>query len=452
MSSIPSSVGIAPPRASALAPFSIKSFRFQWPADLCASWAFEMEALILGWYVLTETGSVKLLVAFAALQWAGALFSPLFGVAGDRLGHRTLLCSTRALYAVLAALMLVLIVSGALVPWHVFAIFAVVGLVRPSDMVMRHALIGQTMPPALLMGSLGLSRMTADSARIAGAIAGAGVVAAFGMGPAYVMVMSLYVISFVLSTRVAGAPRVESAAAGGAGAAGVGGAVAGVIGAANASSGDPAPAPASPWNDLRTGFAYVWSKPDLLAALAMAFLVNLFAFPFMMGLLPYVAKDVYGAGQTGLGYLAASFATGGLIGSLLLSSNRIPLRAARTMILAGAAWLGMLLIFAQTRTLASGMGVLLITGIAHNLCLMPIAAVMLRGSADDMRGRVMGMRMLGIWGLPAGLLLAGPLIAAFGFTAALTSYALIGLLLVLAIAWRWRHAVWLPSAPANARL
>ena len=433
MSSIPSGANIASPRAAALAPFSIKSFRFQWPADLTASWAFEMEALILGWYVLTETGSVKLLVVFAALQWAGALFSPLFGVAGDRLGHRTLLCSTRALYAVLAALMLSLIVAGALVPWHVFAIGTVVGLVRPSDMVMRHALIGQTMPPALLMGSLGLSRLTADSARIAGAIAGAGVVAAFGMGPAYVMVMSLYVISFVLSTRVAGAPQVAAAGAG--------------------ASAPAAPAAsASPWNDLSTGCAYVWSKPDLLAALAMAFLVNLFAFPFMMGLLPYVAKEVYGIGQTGLGYLAASFATGGLIGSLLLSSNRIPLRAARTMILAGAAWLGMLLIFAQTRTLASGMGVLLITGIAHNLCLMPIAAVMLRGSADDMRGRVMGMRMLGIWGLPAGLLLAGPLIAAFGFTAALTSYALIGLALVLAMAWRWRRAVWLLSAPANARL
>ena len=426
-------------RASALAPFRVKSFRFQWPADLCASWAFEMEALILGWYVLTETGSVKMLVVFAALQWGGALFSPLFGVAGDRLGHRTLLCSTRALYAVLAALLLLLIISGVLVPWHVFAIFTLVGLVRPSDMVMRHSLIGQTMTPALLMGALGLSRLTADSARIAGALAGAGVVAVFGMAPAYVMVMGLYVISFVLSTRVAGAPRAAVDV----------GADADIVpaGATPVSA-----APATPLKDLRTGFAYVWGKPELMAALAMAFLVNLLAFPFVMGLLPYVAKDVYGTNQTGLGYLAAAFATGGLVGSLLLSSNRIPLRAARTMVLAGSAWLFMLLIFAQTRTLTAGIGVLLITGIAHNLCLMPIAAVMLRGAADEMRGRVMGMRMLAIWGLPIGLLLAGPLIAAFGFTVVLSSYALVGLLLVLAIAWRWRHGVWLLSAPANARL
>ena len=39
-----------------------------------------MEALILGWYVLTATGSVQYLVAFAALAWVGSLFSPFFGI------------------------------------------------------------------------------------------------------------------------------------------------------------------------------------------------------------------------------------------------------------------------------------------------------------------------------------------------------------------------------------
>ncbi|MGH7413252.1 MAG: MFS transporter, partial [Candidatus Rokuibacteriota bacterium] len=44
-----------------LASFRVKSFRFQWPADLLTSWAFEMETLILGWYVMVQTGSVLLL-------------------------------------------------------------------------------------------------------------------------------------------------------------------------------------------------------------------------------------------------------------------------------------------------------------------------------------------------------------------------------------------------------
>ena len=39
-----------------LAPFSVRSFRFQWPADLATSWSFEMETLILGWYVLVAVG------------------------------------------------------------------------------------------------------------------------------------------------------------------------------------------------------------------------------------------------------------------------------------------------------------------------------------------------------------------------------------------------------------
>ena len=51
-----------------LAAFRVRSFRFQWPADLLASWASEMETLILAWYVMVTTGSVLLLTAFGALQ------------------------------------------------------------------------------------------------------------------------------------------------------------------------------------------------------------------------------------------------------------------------------------------------------------------------------------------------------------------------------------------------
>src|SRR5262245_32010210 len=66
-------------RVPALAPFQIRSFRFQWPADLLASWAFEMEGVILGWFVLVSTGSVLALALFGALQFLGTLISPLFG-------------------------------------------------------------------------------------------------------------------------------------------------------------------------------------------------------------------------------------------------------------------------------------------------------------------------------------------------------------------------------------
>ena len=67
-----------------LAPFRVRSFRFQWPADLLTSWAFEMEMLVLGWYVLVTTDSVILLTAFGALGFIGTLVAPIFGMLGDR--------------------------------------------------------------------------------------------------------------------------------------------------------------------------------------------------------------------------------------------------------------------------------------------------------------------------------------------------------------------------------
>src|ERR1700760_3176529 len=89
-------------RPSALAPFRVRNYRFQWPADLLTSWAFEMETLILGWYVLVETSSVLLLTLFASLNFIGTLIAPMFGVVGDRIGYRDLLALMRATYAGLA--------------------------------------------------------------------------------------------------------------------------------------------------------------------------------------------------------------------------------------------------------------------------------------------------------------------------------------------------------------
>src|SRR6185312_7284841 len=99
-------------RPSALAPFRIRNYRFQWPADLLTSWAFEMETLILGWYILVETGSVLLLTLFAALQCLGTLVSPMLGVAGDRIGHGVLLCAMRTTYTFLSATLAVVIFYG----------------------------------------------------------------------------------------------------------------------------------------------------------------------------------------------------------------------------------------------------------------------------------------------------------------------------------------------------
>src|ERR1044072_6472867 len=146
----------------ALAPFRLRSYRFQCPADLLTSGAFEMDTLILGWYVLVETGSVLLLTLFASLGYVGTLVAPMFGDVGDSIGHRDLLAMMRAAYAVLAAVLMALALSGHLAPVYVFMVAAVMGIVRPSDLGVRGALVATIMPHGQLVGAISTSRPTMD--------------------------------------------------------------------------------------------------------------------------------------------------------------------------------------------------------------------------------------------------------------------------------------------------
>jgi predicted MFS family arabinose efflux permease len=414
-------------RPSALAPFRIRNYRFQWPADLLTSWAFEMETLILGWYVLVETRSVLLLTVFASLSYVGTLIAPLFGVAGDRIGHRDLLAMMRATYALLAATLMTLALTGHLSPLSVLVIVAVMGLVRPSDLGVRGALVATIMPHHQLIGAISISRTTMDTARIAGALSGAGLFAALGMGQAYVAIVSLYVVSTLLTLGVVAPSKphpIDEAADG--------------------------VQRRSPMRDLREGVAYVWTTPRMRAAMWIAFLANLTAYPFSNGLLPYVAREIYGTNQTGLGYLSASFAAGSLVGSIALSLVG-GVRVARLLIGATLMWYAMLLVFAQMQTVPAAMACLMLAGFSQSLCMISIAVILMRSSSEHFRGRVMGVRMMVIYGLPLGLLAAGSLIDGIGFAATGTLYAAAGMALMMAIVLHWRADLWHVHAPANAR-
>jgi len=205
----------------------------------------------------------------------------------------------------------------------------------------------------------------------------------------------------------------------------------------------------SPYQDLLLAFGYVWRKPELLGAFSLAFLVNILAYPLFLGLLPYVANNIYDIGQAGLGMLVASYATGSLLGSIVISSNRTTVGPARLMLIWAMLWFAVDLCFAWVSFLPLGMVLLASAGFAQNICLVPLAGVMLKSSDPAYRGRVMGMRMLAIWGLPTGLMLSGPFISRFGFTATASVYSLLGLLLTGAIALRWRRELWSRQAAVN---
>ena len=89
-------------------------------------------------------------------------------------------------------------------PAVVLAIAFLGGLIKPSDIVMRNSLIGDTMPSGRLANALGLSRTTMDSARIVGALTGAGLFSVLGIGYAYIVVTAFYALSFAFTLGVSG--------------------------------------------------------------------------------------------------------------------------------------------------------------------------------------------------------------------------------------------------------
>jgi hypothetical protein len=173
-----------------------------------------------------------------------------------------------------------------------------------------------------------------DSARVARALAGGGLVAILGMGRAFELVVLFYVLGLLLTFGInvpvkAGKRRTPPARA--------------------------------PLRDLAEGARAVWRTPTQLAAMILAFQVNLTAFPFTLGLLPYIARDVYATTQAGLGYLVATVAMGGIVASLLLSLIGRTVRPARMVVIFSLVWHALLIAFGQITHLAGGLVLLPLT-------------------------------------------------------------------------------------------
>jgi len=405
-------------RPAMLSAFQVRSYRFQWPADLLASWAFEMETLVLGWYILVETGSVKLLAVLAALAYLGTLIAPLFGVIGDRFGHKNVYCAVRGAYAVLSTAMMAFGLTGTLTPTVVFVIVTLMGIIRPSDISLRNVLIGNTIPPANFGNALGLSRATQDSARIIGALVGAGLFTALGIGYTYLVIAVFYAASmgftFGISRQIDPGDGPMAAPT----------------------------APVSPWRDFKDGIAYVWRTPGVLAIMWLAFFINFTAVPLTSNMMPYVARELFQLDAAGLGRLVACYAGGALTGSLVMSWIGPRRRPGRFCVQSAIAWYAVLLLFGQADGPALGGPLLFVVGMGHSIFMISLAVTLLSGLDPRFRGRAMGVRTLAVYGLPLGLTLAGWLIEAYGYHATLVLYCASGVAVTVLTTLKFRQSLW----------
>ena len=388
------------------AAFRIRSFRFQWTADLLTSWASEMELLILGWFVLVTTDSPFLLAALGALHYGGTLVSPYIGVIADRVDRRTMLIVLRSTYGGLAAVIMTLGLLGRVEPWQLFLIAATSGLIRPFDLIVRNALIADTVPVSGLRNALGFSRTTMDSARIVGALMGAGLLSTIGLGPAYGAVVGLYaasvLASFGISVRRIKLPNI-----------------------------------ANPWVELKSGFSYVRDNQIILAAMSFAFLANLTLLPVSHGLLPVIAKDVYVTDENGLARLVAAFAVGALAGSLITATSLRGVRPGRTMVSCIAVWHVLVIVFGHSQSATMGLGLMIVIGAVQSFSMVSMSVLLFTLTEASYRDRVGGVRMLAVYGLPMGLLAGGALIEWIGVSATYNLFGLIGIMGTCLIVMKW---------------
>jgi Na+/melibiose symporter-like transporter len=270
------------------------------------------------------------------------------------------------------------------------------------------------------MKATSFSRISNDSARIFGALVGAGLFSWLGLGLAYIFVILIYLTSLMLTFGVSRAhPRSDR----------------------SIKKNEPE-AKTSLYGELKEGLSYIWNTGPVLAIICLAFLANLTAFPITHGLMPYIAKDVLSLDENGLGQLLAVFSCGAILGSLILASTPSQKYSLKLMIFNLIIWYLMLAIFSFVETKINGLIILFFVGVAHSLAMTSMSVALLGFTDELVRGRVMGVRVLAIYGVPLGLLASGFLIEYFGYSIFMAIYILIGIIVTIIITIKWRYSIW----------
>jgi MFS family permease len=370
-----------------------RNFALVWSSNMMGSMGNQTEALVLGWFVLTLTDSplyVGLITAARLFMNPLALFA---GAIADRVSRNLLLATVEFIVAGTGLLMLILILSGVLQVWHIFAVTVCAGLARIFQMPTVQSLAADTVQEEQVPNAVALTNMGMNFTLIFGPLAGGLLFQMYGPEGAYLLIVALHTLAglgalLVRATRFSISESEQSV-----------------------------------WATVVEGLRYVSKNEVIWASLILAAIINLTGFPFHFTLLPVFARDVLGTGSAGLGVLTASFGLGGLIGSLVLASMRDLKRAGKLLIVSVVVWHGSMVVFAMSTHFVTSMMILFVSGLAFSGSIILIVTVMFRIAQPEYRGRIMGVRVLaisahtvgsinsgwmsGLWGAPIAAVING---------------------------------------------
>ena len=364
--------------------FGHRNFAFVWTSTTLLSIGTQMEALVLSWYVLNETGSPFLVgltwTARMSLNWM-ALFA---GAIADRVPRQRLLAAVEFIMAIFGLVMFGLLSSGHIEVWHIFGIIVVMGMVRVFQMPSAQSLVADTLPPERIGNGAAFNQVGMNIGMLGGPLVGGILFKAHGPEGAYIVIAMLYFMSGLTTLLIR---RVERT----------------VI-----------PQRESVLRTAIEGLKYVKGEQVLWGTLVLALIIESSGWTFHTSLIPIFAEQVLNTDSVGLGWLMFAFGMGALGGSLGWAMVRNLKHVGKLMILSVVVWHAAILVFATSQSFFFSMLILMVIGCGWASTQVFLLTALLRTTQPEYRGRVVGLRSLANYAFALGSMSSGAMAGSWG--------------------------------------
>ena len=365
-----------------------------------------IQQITLGWLSYNLTGSPFLVGAIMGVRSIPFLLSgPVAGVLGDRFDRKMILLSTQVVTGILALALAIILATGQVQVWHLFAFSFLSGAAWSFMQPVRMVLVSNVVPREDMMNAIALNSAIFNFNRALGPAIGGLFIAYFGPALNFFLqsAMSLGVLAFIIPLRVR---REEHSSV----------------------------KEASLFSNFVEGIRYIAGNRTILALLVVALVPSLFVMPFNHALLPVFAEEVLDAGPGGLGLLLSAAGVGGFLGTIVVASLGNYQRKG-LLILGGSIVGGMaMMVFSQMTQLPLGMLFLGVVFAGEMLFRVTNNTLIQTITPDQYRSRVMSLFMMDHGLVPLGSLLAGTLAEFYGSPMAILFAGTVSVVLVWAIA------------------
>lgn len=360
----------------------VRDYRLLWLGQLSTSMGQWMDQVCRGWLIYELTGSPLLLGAVTAVRAAPmVLFGIAAGVAADRFGRKGQLLVSQGGNALIELTLGLLVLTGNIQVWHVFAAAFGAGTLQAFQQPARQALISDIVGDRLIVNAIALNSAVLNTSRSVGPAVAGLLIAQVTVGGAYLVQALLYASAtmWTLQMRV---PETSARA--------------------------QLRRAVRFWPGLREGFAFIAGHREIKMVLLLALAPLLLAQPYT-SLLPVFAKDELGVGSEGLGLLFSAPGIGAVIGAIGVATfGRVGQRG--RFMLGGAALFGLTLLgVALAPWLGIALPLLALSGFANTSYNALANSFLQTATPPHLRGRVMSIYLLDRGLVPMGTLLAGTL-------------------------------------------